>query len=79
MLFEAILREVDHLHNVSTRLEALAEQHVPITEALMTAAGSVCNTAAILAVLVAATLPIRCPSSTLLVRVAYGPADYPSM
>ena len=39
MAFEAILDEVDQLHNVSTRLEGLAEQHVPITEALMTIAG----------------------------------------
>ena len=32
MPFEAILDEVDQLHNVSTRLEGLAEQHAPITE-----------------------------------------------
>ena len=53
MAFEAILNEVDQLHNVSTRLEGLAEQHAPITEALMTIAGSVRNTATVLAVLVA--------------------------
>jgi len=35
------------------RLEGLAEQHKPITEALMTIAGSVRNTATLLAVLVA--------------------------
>ena len=51
MAFEAILDEVDQLHNVSTRLEGLADQHAPITEALMTIAGSVRNTASILAVL----------------------------
>ena len=45
MAFEAVLDEVDQLHNVSTRLEGLAEQHSPITEALMTIAGSVRNTA----------------------------------
>ena len=45
MAFEAILNEVDQLHNVSTRLEGLAEQHSPITEALMTIAGNVRNTA----------------------------------
>jgi hypothetical protein len=35
MAFEAILDEVDQLHNVSTRLEGLAEQHPPVEEALM--------------------------------------------
>jgi hypothetical protein len=39
MLFEAILHEVDQLHNVSTRLEGLAEQHPPVSEALMTNRG----------------------------------------
>ena len=58
MAFEAILNEVDQLHNVSTRLEGLAEQHTPITEALMTIAGSVRNTATLLAVLVATKFPI---------------------
>ena len=53
MAFEAILDEVDQLQNVSTRLEGLAELHLPITEALMTIAGSVRNTATVLAVLVA--------------------------
>jgi hypothetical protein len=38
---------------VSTRLEGLAEEHTPITEALMTIAGSVRNTATVSAVLVA--------------------------
>ena len=57
MPFQAILSEVDQLQNVSTRLEALAEQHAPITEALMTIAGSVRNTATILAVLVVAKGP----------------------
>jgi len=36
MLFEAILREVDDLQDVSTRLERLAEQHPPMSEALVT-------------------------------------------
>ena len=53
MSFEAILNEVDQLHNVSTRLEGLADQHPPFTEALMTIAGNVRNTAVVLAVLVA--------------------------
>jgi hypothetical protein len=57
MAFEAILDEVDQLHNVSTRLEGLAERHAPITEALITIAGSVRNTATILAVLVATKFP----------------------
>jgi hypothetical protein len=35
MAFEAILDEVDQLHNVSTRFEGLAEQHPPVEEALM--------------------------------------------
>jgi hypothetical protein len=52
MPFEAILREVDRLHNVSTRLEGLAEQHPPMSEGLMTIAGSVRNTATVLSVLV---------------------------
>ena len=54
MLFAAILREVDQLHNVSTRLEELAEQHLPMSEALLTIAGSVRDTATVLAVLVVA-------------------------
>ena len=54
MPFDAILREVDQLHNVSTRLEGLADQHPPISEALLTIAGSVRDTATVLAVLVVA-------------------------
>ena len=57
MAFEAILDEVDQLHNVSTRLEGLTELHLPITEALMSIAGSVRDTATILAVLVAMRSP----------------------
>jgi hypothetical protein len=57
MLFEAILNEVDQLHNVSTRLEGLAEQHPRVAEALITIAGSVRNTATILAVVVATKRP----------------------
>jgi hypothetical protein len=47
MFFEATLDEVDQLHNVSTRLEGLAEQHSPVSEALITIAGSVRGTATI--------------------------------
>jgi hypothetical protein len=53
MAFEAILHEVEQLHKVSTRLDGLAEQHSPVLEALLTIAGSVRNTATLLAVLVA--------------------------
>ena len=57
MPFEAILNEVDRLHGVSTRLEGLAEQHPPVSDALMTIAGSVRNSAVVLAVLVATKKP----------------------
>jgi hypothetical protein len=57
MPFQAILDEVDQLHNVSTRLEGPAEPHTPITAALLTIAGSVRDTATILAVLVATRSP----------------------
>jgi hypothetical protein len=57
MPFQAILNEVDQLHSVSTRLEGLAEQHPPVSEALVTIAGNVRNTATILAVLVATKFP----------------------
>ncbi len=57
MPFEAILNEVDQLHGVSTRLEGLAEEHPPVSEALMTIAGSVRNSAVVLAVLVATKNP----------------------
>jgi len=57
MPFQAILREVDQLHDVSTRLEALAEQHPPVSEPLMTIAGNVRNSATVLAVLVATRGP----------------------
>ena len=53
MPFEAILCEAEQLHNVSTRLEALAEQHPLLSEALLTVAGNVRNAAIVLGVLVA--------------------------
>jgi len=53
MPLEAILREVEQLHDVSERLATLAEQHPPVSQALMTISGSVRNTATILGVLVA--------------------------
>jgi len=57
MAYEAILREADQLHNVSTRLEALAEQYLPVSEPLMTIAGSVRNAATLLEVLVVSKSP----------------------
>jgi len=55
--FEAILKEVDDLQAVSARLEGLAEQYPPVTEALMTISGSVLNTATVLAVVAAIKTP----------------------
>jgi uncharacterized ferredoxin-like protein len=56
MAFEAILVEIEKLHNVSSRLEGLAEHHPPITDALLRIAGNVRRTAALLAVVVAVKL-----------------------
>jgi hypothetical protein len=53
MPFEAILYEVEQLQDVSERLVELAEQHPPVSEALMKISGSVHNTATVLGVLVA--------------------------
>jgi hypothetical protein len=55
--FEAILNEVDQLQSVSARLDGLAEQNPPVTEALMTIADSVRNAATILAVVAAVKSP----------------------
>jgi hypothetical protein len=57
MGFEAILEEVDDLQGISARLERLAEQYPPVTEALMTISRSVLNTATILAVVAAIKSP----------------------
>ena len=57
MPFEAIMREVAQLNGVSDRLEGLAEIHLPVSEALITIAGSVRSTATVLAVLVATKGP----------------------
>ena len=53
MPFEAILDEVEQLHSVGSRLEALAELHPVVFEELLVVAGNVRNTATVLAVLVA--------------------------
>ena len=55
--FEAIVNEVDHLQSVSARLERLAEQYPPLTEALMTISGNVLSTATVLAVVAAVKSP----------------------
>jgi hypothetical protein len=55
--FEAILNEVDDLQAVSARLQGLAEQYPPVTEALMTISGNVLNTATVLAVVAAVKSP----------------------
>jgi hypothetical protein len=55
--FEAILKEVDDLQGVSARLDRLAEQYPPVTEALMTLSGNVLNTATVLAVVAAIKSP----------------------
>jgi hypothetical protein len=57
MPFQAILREVDQLHNVSMRPEALAERHPLVSEPLITIAVSVRNAATVLEVLVATKGP----------------------
>ena len=49
----AILHEVQRLYGVSDRLDSLAEQHPPVSEALLAISGSVRNTATLLEVLVA--------------------------
>ena len=51
--FEAILCEIERLHNVSERLAVLAERHSPVSEALMTISGSVRNSATVLGGLIA--------------------------
>jgi hypothetical protein len=55
----AILHEVQQLYKVSDRLDALAEQHPVVSEALMTISGSVRNTATLLEVLVATKMAPR--------------------
>lgn len=57
MPFDAILKEVTQLNNIGTRLEDLAEQHPPFSEALLRIAGSVRSTASLLAVFVATKMP----------------------
>ena len=56
MAFHAILDEVERLHNIATRLEALGEEHPRVSEALITIAGNVRDIATVLAVLTATKL-----------------------
>ena len=56
MAYEAILDEVDQLHQVGKRLEGLAEHHPPVSQQLLTIAGTVRSVATVLAVLVATKL-----------------------
>jgi len=49
----ATLQEAQKLHNVSDRLDSLAEQHPLVSEALITISGNVRGTAMLLEVLVA--------------------------
>ena len=53
----AILREAQQLHNVSDRLDLLAEQHPVVSDALIGISGSVRNTATLLEVVVAMKMP----------------------
>jgi hypothetical protein len=49
----AILQEAQNLHNVSDRLDSLAEQHPLVSEGLITISGNVRSIATLLEVLVA--------------------------
>ena len=49
----AILHDARQLHDVSERLDTLADQHPLVSEALMTISGNVRHTATLLEVLVA--------------------------
>jgi xanthine dehydrogenase iron-sulfur cluster and FAD-binding subunit A len=48
----AFLHEVNRLHNISDRLNFLAEQHPVVAEALQIISGNIRNTATLLEVLV---------------------------
>ena len=52
MAVEAIMAEVDQLNQAGNRIEALAEHHPIVEEALMTIAGNIRGSATILALLV---------------------------
>jgi hypothetical protein len=52
MAFEAIMNEVDQLNRAGDRIEGLADNHLSVSEALISIAGNVRSTATVLAVLV---------------------------
>jgi hypothetical protein len=52
MAFEAIMDEVDQLNLAGDRIEGLAGDHLPVSDALISIAGNVRATATVLAVLV---------------------------
>jgi hypothetical protein len=54
----ALLHEARQLHNVSDRLVVLAEENPLVSAALITISGSVCSTATVLEVLVAAKIDL---------------------
>jgi hypothetical protein len=58
MSSNAILHEAQQLHKVSDRLNSLAEEHLGVSDALVTISGSVRNTATLLEVLVATRMGI---------------------
>jgi hypothetical protein len=58
MSSNAILHEAQQLHKVSDRLNSLAEEHLGVSDALVTISGSVRNTATLLEVLVATRVGI---------------------
>jgi hypothetical protein len=58
MSSNAILHEAQQLHKVSDRLNFLAEEHLGVSDALVTISGSVRNTATLLEVLVATRMGI---------------------
>jgi hypothetical protein len=53
---DAILHEAQKLHHVSDSLDALADEHPVVSEALITISGNVRQTATLLEVLVATKL-----------------------
>lgn len=66
MASDAILAEVENLHNVCTRLETLAEHTPRLTTGSLTIAGNVRSSATLLAVLVATH---DCTELTATVRI----------
>jgi hypothetical protein len=55
----AILREAKTLHDISDRLDALAEKHPAVSDALITIAANIRHTATLLEVLVVTKTGLR--------------------